>query len=74
MDLHTISNKLQNDKYDNDATFWNDVNVVFSNTIKYHRDQINTKWIAKFTKDMMKAVTQECILMLISFMFMASTL
>ena len=59
MDLHTISNKLQNDEYDSDAAFWNDVNAVFSKAIKYHGDRIDTKWIAKFAKDMMKAVTRE---------------
>jgi hypothetical protein len=58
IDLQTISNKLAANGYTDATEFWNDVNEVFQNAIKYHADR-DTKWIAKLAKDMQKAVARE---------------
>lgn len=63
IDLQTISNKKSSQwicrcPMPNANAFWNDVNNVFQNAIKYHAD-LETKWISKLAKDMQKAVARE---------------
>jgi Bromodomain len=57
LDLLTISNTF--DTYSSASEFWKDLNLVFQNAISYHGDKAATKWIAKFAKDMLKAVSKE---------------
>lgn len=57
IDLATIANKLLSDVYTKE-TFWHDMDLVFQNAIKYHGGK-ETKWIAKFAKDMLKNVARE---------------
>ena len=58
LDLRTIRSNLQNDLYEDAASFWNDFQAVFQNAIKYHGKR-ETKWIAKYAKDMLKLLAKE---------------
>lgn len=58
LDLRTISERFQNDGYDGPA-FWSDLTNVYQNAIKYHGDKQQSKWIAKYAKDMLKVVNRE---------------
>lgn len=59
MDLGTIRKKLESDQYKSPVSFWEDVDLVFSNAQLYHKNRKETQHVVKFAKDMMKLVAKE---------------
>lgn len=59
MDLGTIKKKLESDQYKSQQSFWEDVDLVFSNAQLYHKNRKETQHVVKFAKDMMKLVAKE---------------
>lgn len=56
LDMKTVADRI--DTYDSPESFWKDVDLIFDKAIKYHAEK-PTKWIAKFARDMKKAVVKE---------------
>jgi Bromodomain len=71
MDLRTIANRFDAHpqfgnfpsssfaSYSSIDDFWSDIHKVYQNAIAYHSTLPNSKWIAKFAKDMIKIVNRE---------------
>ena len=58
MDLQTVGNNLEAGSYDSMDAFLAELTMTFQNAIAYHGNR-ETKFIAKFARDMLKAVQKE---------------
>ncbi|EEC47428.1 predicted protein, partial [Phaeodactylum tricornutum CCAP 1055/1] len=58
LDIETVSANLDNGVYATAKDFWTDAKLIFENAILYHGAK-ETKWIAKYAKDLLKALKKE---------------
>jgi hypothetical protein len=59
MDLGTLSSNLDAGLYSDRDAFFADCFLIFENAITYHGKRKDTKWIAKFAKEMLKITQRE---------------
>ena len=59
MDLATLSSNLESGVYSDRDAFFADCFLIFENAITYHGKRKDTKWIAKFAKEMLKITQRE---------------
>lgn len=59
MDIGTLSSRLDDGVYNDKESFFVDCFMIFENAIAYHGKRKDTKWIAKFAKDLLKVAQRE---------------